>query len=205
MVPRDVSPGFVSSRRRLLELQLQARGIADKRVIAAIAAVPRELFVTARAPETTVPKCADVARALEVLQPRPADRVLELGSGSAYVAAVTSQLVAEVYALEPDAERAEAARDQVEALGYACVAVGASAQPIGWIEHAPYDGILVMEAGEQPAPVLLAQLAIGGRLVMPTPSDGGLRLLRVTRTGAVTFDSYEDGWFVESSPTRLAG
>ncbi len=124
----------------------------------------------------------------EALALRPTDRVLEIGTGTGYAAAVLAMIVAEVYTIERRESLAEAARCRLTDLGYANVHVRCGDGTLGWIEHAPYDAISVTAGGPQMPPSLLDQLTLGGRLVMPVGARGGQRLLRVLRRAP---DEYE--------------
>jgi protein-L-isoaspartate(D-aspartate) O-methyltransferase len=212
--------GLVPERRRMVETQLAARGIRHPAVLRAMGSVPREAFV----PEPQTPYAYDdsalpigegqtisqpyvVALMAEALEPRVTDRVLEIGTGSGYAAAVLAEIVAEVYSVERIESLARAAQARLATLGYRNVHVLHADGTRGWPEHAPYDGIVVTAgAPEVPAP-LLAQLRVGGHLVVPvgaTPRSQDL--VRVTRRaeddfgreslGAVTFVPLvgEAGW-----------
>jgi protein-L-isoaspartate(D-aspartate) O-methyltransferase len=192
--------GFVSSRRRMLEMQLRARGIADSRVIGAIIGVPRELFA---APSSAVVDAGDLGMLLEAAELRFGDRVLEVGGGAGYAAAVISLLAGRVIALEPDATRADDAREKLGALGYARIDVRAGNHAFGCFEHAPYDAIVVSTPTAAISPALLAQLAVGGRLVLPQPDGHGVQLVRVTRTDESTFHTSAREW--SGGLERLAG
>jgi protein-L-isoaspartate(D-aspartate) O-methyltransferase len=191
-----------AARLDMVETQLVRRGIRHPAVLRAMAAVPRERFV----PESAAPHAYDdsalpigelqtisqpyvVALMLEAIQPTATDRVLEIGTGSAYATAVLAEIVAEVYTVERLEVLAVAARIRLSELGYRNVHVLEGDGTLGWPEHAPYDGIVVTAGGpEIPAP-LLAQLRVGGRLVIPIgPTPRAQELVRVTRRGA---DEYE--------------
>lgn len=173
----------------------------DSRVMAAIAAVPREQFVPDEFADCayhngplaigygqTVSQPYIVALMTDLLAPAPGDVVLEIGTGSGYQAAVLSRLVKEVYSLEIIPELAEAAARRLRNLGYLNVTVRAADGYEGWAEHAPYDGIIVTAAaGHVPEP-LLAQLRPGGRLVIPVGpphANQSLELITKATDGAV--------------------
>jgi protein-L-isoaspartate(D-aspartate) O-methyltransferase len=166
------------------------RSVADERVLAAIAAVPRELFVAptdrARAWENvalgiecgqTISQPLVVARMCEVLEIRPGDRVLDVGSGSGYHAAVLTELGATVTGIEIHPELAAAAARRVPA-----ATVVAGDGRLGHPAGAPYDAICVAASADDLPPALLEQLAPGGRLVAPLRTEGRERLVLVTRT-----------------------
>jgi protein-L-isoaspartate(D-aspartate) O-methyltransferase len=186
---------FDAARRRMVEEQLVARGIADPRVLAAMGKVPREKFVSARQAAfayddgplpigegQTISQPYVVARMTEALALAPTDRVLEIGTGSGYAAAVLAEIAAEVYTVERIAPLAARARRHLAGLGHANVHVLTGDGTLGWPEHAPYDAIVATAGGPSVPPALLDQLAIGGRLVMPVGSMRyDQRLVRVMR------------------------
>jgi protein-L-isoaspartate(D-aspartate) O-methyltransferase len=132
-----------------------------------------------------------VALTAEALNLRGDERVLEVGTGSGYAAAVLSQLAAEVYTVERIADLAESATERLERLGYANVHVHAGDGTLGWAEHAPYDAIAVAAGGPQVPEALLSQLKLGGRLVLPVGPESEQMLVRVTRTGQHDFHREE--------------
>jgi len=186
----------------MVEHQLVSRGIRDARVLTAMRTVPREAFVPGALAEfayedaplpieaaQTISQPYIVALMTAALELRPHERVLEVGTGSGYAAAILSRVAGEVYTIERHAELAEAAARRLDALGYANVHVEHGDGTLGWREHAPYDAIVVAAGGPQVPETLLAQLAVGGRLVIPigeTPRDQ--RLPRVRRVGPETFE-----------------
>jgi protein-L-isoaspartate(D-aspartate) O-methyltransferase len=167
-------------RERMVERQLRRRGIADERVLAALATVPRELFVP---PEERGSAYADVAlpighgqtisqpymvaRIAEELALRGDERVLDVGAGSGYQAAVLAELADEVVAIELIPGLAEQARANLAAAGYDRVDVLVGDGSLGVPERAPYAAIAVAAAAPEPPPALLEQLAPGGRMVVP--------------------------------------
>ncbi len=183
-------------RREMVTRQLRARGINDPRVLAAMAAVPREHFV---APDQAHEAYADqplpigagqtisqpyvVARMAELAEIRPEDRVLDVGVGSGYQAAVLAQLADRVFGVEIRRELAEVAERRLAALGPGRVALRVGDGGYGWAEHAPYDAILVAAAAEDVPIPLLAQLADGGRMVIPLGDPRGQELVRIVRRG----------------------
>jgi protein-L-isoaspartate(D-aspartate) O-methyltransferase len=199
------------ARERMVE-QIEARGIKDSAVLQAMRSVPREHFVhEIQAPYAyddgplpigegqTISQPYIVAVMTEAIRPRSGDRVLEIGTGSGYAAAVLSLIVAEVYTIERVSSLAESARRRLRDLGYTNVHVRHGDGSVGWPEHAPYDGIIVTAGGPDVPPSLLRQLAIGGRLVMPVgPHPRWQRLVRVVRTSRETYEreSLEEVAFV---------
>jgi protein-L-isoaspartate(D-aspartate) O-methyltransferase len=182
------------ARRALVE-RLRAAGFCrDPRVAEAMAAVPRHLFVPAAllgeaygdhalpiGHGQTITQAANVARAAELAALTPAARVLEVGTGSGYQAAVLARLSRWVFSLERIADLAKGAVHLLKALGVANVSVKVFDGSYGWSEHAPYDAILVAAAAPEVPDPLVAQLAVGGRLVIPVGSAGRQRLLVVRK------------------------
>jgi protein-L-isoaspartate(D-aspartate) O-methyltransferase len=195
---RTVEARFARQRARMVERHLAARGIANPAVLRAMGEVPREEFVP---PDLAVHAYLDrplpigekqtisqpymVALMAEVAELKPGDRVLEVGTGSGYAAAVFSRAVAEVYTVERHASLAAEAEGRFERLGYANVHVAVRDGTLGWPENAPYDAIVVAAgAPEVIPPALKAQLAPGGRLVIPRGATlTGQELVRIRRTG----------------------
>jgi protein-L-isoaspartate(D-aspartate) O-methyltransferase len=175
--------------------------VRDPRVLEALSRVPRERFVPeksrAEAYEDhpvpighgqTISQPYIVAVTVEALELRGGERVLEIGTGSGYAAAILSHLAREVYTVERIEPLASTARERFERLGYANVHVMCGDGSLGWPEHAPYDAIAVAAGGPKLPQALLMQLAIGGRLVMPIgPEETSQILVRVTRKGATEF------------------
>src|SRR5262245_51182504 len=140
-----------------------------------------------------------VAAMTGALRLEPGDRVLEVGTGSGYAAAVLSLIAGEVYTIERIERLTEAARYRLAELGYTNVHVRCGDGTLGWPERSPFDAIAVTAGGPDVPRSLLQQLAIGGRLVMPVGSTPRLqRLVRVVRTGPVTLEreDLEDVAFV---------
>jgi len=180
-----------------IEQQLCARGIADKRVLHAFRCVPRAAFVPDALRDLafedrplpigsnqTISQPYIVARMLELAQIEHADRVLEVGAGSGYAAALASLLAKQVFGVERHENLASAAQDALSRLGYGNVLIVHGDGTRGLAEYAPFDAIIVSAASEQIPPALLQQLAPGGRLVIPVGTRHGQRLLRVTRAAS---------------------
>ena len=171
---------LAEQRARMVEEQLRGRGIRDERVLAAMGKVPRESFI---APEYAREAYADgpipigagqtvsqpymVAAMVEALEVQPSDRVLEVGTGTGYEAAVLAELAAEVWTIERHAELADKARQILSELGYGNVHVIYGDGSLGLPEQAPFDKILVAAGAPQAPPSLIAQLAEGGILAVP--------------------------------------
>lgn len=179
----------------MVEEQLIVRGVEDTAVLNAMRAVPRELFVP---PERRAEAYKDgalptyagqtisqpfvVAMMCSYAKLSPADRVLEIGAGSGYAAAVLSQMVAHVYAVERIRELAEFARENLRAAGIGNVTTIEGDGTLGVPEFAPYDAILVAANSPRIPKPLREQLAINGRLIIPVGGRKKHRLVRITRT-----------------------
>ncbi len=184
MVPRTDAGGFEGERKRMVERQLRRRGIGDERVLAAMAEVPREDYVgesqRSRAYDDAALPIAEgqtisqpwiVAAIGQALALGGAERVLEIGTGSGYSAAVLSSLVSEVITVERHPGLAEGAAKALRSHGIANVEVLVGDGSRGLPERAPFEAIAVHATAPAPPPALLTQLADGGRLVVPISSD----------------------------------
>jgi len=183
-----------SKKQAFLDL-LKKRGIQDKRVLEAMATVPREAFVGLDLAELayddsplpiengqTISQPYIVALMTEAMQLRPSDTVLEIGTGSGYAAAVLSRIVKQVYTIERHRGLAEQARERLSSLGYDNVSVRCGDGTLGWPEHAPFDAIVVTAGGPSVPLSLTRQLVIGGRLIIPVgQSLHDQKLQRITR------------------------
>jgi protein-L-isoaspartate(D-aspartate) O-methyltransferase len=183
-------------RQEMVRTQLAQRGIDDERVLVAMAEVPRHLFVPEDLREQayqdralpieeqqTISQPFIVALMAQALALHTGDRVLEIGAGSGYAAAVLSRLAAEVYTIERWPSLAEKAQQRLRELGYANVHVFVGDGTAGLPEHAPFDGIIVAAAAPWAPKPLREQLADGGRLVIPVGGRDEQLLLRMTRQG----------------------
>ncbi len=192
---------FAERREEMVAQQLRARGVRDTAVLQAFLTVPREQFVPhnlrASAYEDaplpipggqTISQPYVVAYMLSLLALRPTDRVLEVGTGSGYAAALLSQIVAEVYTVERQAELVAYARKRLAEIGCENVWVYHGDGSLGWPEHAPYDAILVSAGSPEVPQALREQLVINGRLVIPVGSSRRQqRIVLVQRTGANSY------------------
>jgi protein-L-isoaspartate(D-aspartate) O-methyltransferase len=190
------------ARDRMVDEQIVSRGVRDSAVLHAMRTVPRERFVREDQARLayrdqalpigegqTISQPYVVAAMTEALQLRPADRVLEVGTGSGHAAAVLSMIARDIYTIERVESLAQSARRRLHELGYANVHVRHGDGSLGWPEHAPYDAIVVTAGGPDVPRSLLRQLAVGGRLVMPVgPEPRWRRLVRVTRKDEDTYD-----------------
>lgn len=186
---------FVADRNAMVDQQLIARGIHDRRVLAAMRTVPREMFVPrelrAQAHTDqplpigggqTISQPYIVAVLLEALRLRGGETVLEVGTGSGYSAAVLSHLVDNVVTIERDPELAESARRALRRYGVESVRVLTGDGTKGYPEGAPYDGIAVHALADKVPRPLLEQLAVGGRMVIPVAGKGADHLMTYVRT-----------------------
>jgi protein-L-isoaspartate(D-aspartate) O-methyltransferase len=182
-------PDFTAERRRMVERQLRRRDVTDERVLEAMGRVPRELFVPQDARRDayadaalpigrgqTISQPYMVARICEELRLEGGERVLDVGTGSGYQAAVLAELAAEVVTIEVIPELAEAARLSLAAAGSDRVEVVVGDGSVGYPERAPFGGIAVAAAAPDVPPALYEQLAAGGRLVVPVGGRGGQEL-----------------------------
>lgn len=184
-------------REQMVDYDLVSRGISDGSVLAAMAKVPREAFVPDSLRDSayqdnplpigagqTISQPYIVALMAEAAELGGGERVLEVGTGSGYGAAVLAELAGEVWTIERHAELVEGARGVLERLGYANVHVVEGDGSVGYPAAAPYDAIVVTAGAPQVPATLLDQLADGGRLIMPVgPSTYDQQLMRVRRAG----------------------
>lgn len=189
-----------AARRRMVDRQLKTRDIRDARVLDAMLAVPRHLFVPdAQRAEAygdfplpighgqTISQPYIVGFMTQALELQPDHKVLEIGTGSGYQAAVLSQIARQVYTIEIVAPLAERARETLQALGYRNVEVRAGNGYLGWPEQAPFDRIMVTAAPDEIPGALVQQLKVGGIMAIPVGSViQELRILRRTATGLET-------------------
>ena len=191
------------SRRQMVAHQIQDRGVRSGAVARAMQEVPREEFMSESMREfayadsplpigegQTISQPYIVAYMTEALELEGGEKVLEVGTGSGYAAAVLARIAGEVYTIERHPSLARSARETLRRLGYDNVHVIEGDGTKGWPEAAPYDAIVVAAGGVEVPPALRSQLAVGGRLVIPVgPSPREQRLVRVTR---VDEDDYEE-------------
>jgi protein-L-isoaspartate(D-aspartate) O-methyltransferase len=188
-------------RTRMIESQLRARGIADARVLEAMRKVPRHLFVPEEhrgrayddsplpiGHDQTISQPYIVGYMSEALELSPTDRVLEIGTGSGYQAAILGELAGEVYTIEIVPELAERSRTVLAEAGYRNVHVRHGNGYLGWPEAAPFQKIIVTAAPESIPQALIDQLAVGGTMVVPVGGlydDQVMTILRKTEQGVV--------------------
>ncbi|MDB5698514.1 MAG: protein-L-isoaspartate(D-aspartate) O-methyltransferase [Alphaproteobacteria bacterium] len=198
---------FAAERNRMVQRQVAARGIMGDRLLDAMRSVPRETFVPAHLQEfayedSPLPIEADqtisqpyiVGLMIEAAEISADDRVLEIGAGSGYAAAVMAQVAKEVLAIERHKQLADLARERIARLGYRNVEIRHGDGSKGWPEKAPFDSILAAASGSHVPDVLLAQLAIGGRLVMPIGEPHSVQsLVKITRVGDEDYEQEDLG------------
>ena len=185
----------LAERDRMVDIQIAGRGVTDRRVLDAMRRVPREAFVAEGleefayhdsplpiAEEQTISQPYIVALMIEAAEIKPGDRVLDVGTGSGYAAAVLSQIAGKVYTIERHRTLAESARKLFPKLGYRNIEVRHGDGTLGWPEAAPFDAILVAAGGAEIPEALRKQLKVGGRLVIPIGSLGReQQLVKVVR------------------------
>jgi protein-L-isoaspartate(D-aspartate) O-methyltransferase len=196
---RYATSDFESARRSMVTRQIRERGIQSARVLAAMESVPRHLFVppdqiaSAYTDEPlpigegqTISQPFMVAAMAEALGLEGEERVLEVGAGSGYQAAVLSLLAREVVAVEAQPSLANSARERMARLGYRNVRIEQGDGSLGWPAAAPYGAILVTAAAPSVPPPLVEQLGNGGRLVVPVGRSEQQELLRITKRDGET-------------------
>jgi len=211
---------YAAARERLVR-QVEARGIDDTRVLAALRAVPRHEFVPRNVLEhayddtplaiglgQTISQPSIVALMTQLLEPSPGARVLEIGTGSGYQAAVLAAMECEVYTIELLPELARRAAATLERLGYDGIHTRTGDGYKGWPEEAPFDGVIVTAAPDEIPQALVEQLAPGGRMVIPVgPQDRVqvLKLLQKTAAGKLVERDVIPVRFVPMVPGRESG
>jgi protein-L-isoaspartate(D-aspartate) O-methyltransferase len=193
----SLSPDYFNvARQQMVEYQLRHRGIRDARVLSAMASVPRERFVPPDLKfsayedgalpigwDQTISQPLVVAFMSEALQIQPSDKVLEIGTGSGYGAAVLSLLAGEVHTVERIAALANQAEQRLKDLGYGNVHVHLCDGTLGLPLHAPFNAICTTAGAREVPQPLLDQLAEGGRLLIPVGPLHSQRMQRITRRG----------------------
>jgi protein-L-isoaspartate(D-aspartate) O-methyltransferase len=190
--------GYAAARRKMVKEQLMGwgRDIRDPRVLAAMEKVPRHEFVPASARAQayddyplpighgqTISQPYIVAFMTEQLALPPTARVLEVGTGSGYQAAILAELVAEVYSVEIVEPLARQAQATLERLGYQKVKVKVGDGYQGWAEHAPFDAVIVTCAPERVPPPLVGQLKDGGKMIIPVGESWDQELYLLEKQG----------------------
>jgi protein-L-isoaspartate(D-aspartate) O-methyltransferase len=190
-----VRQDFPERRQAMVASQLAARGIGDPRVLDAMRTVPREAFVPEHLQESayldsplpigrgqTISQPHVVAFMIEALDLQGGEKVLEIGAGSGYAAAVLGQIAGQVYAIERIRELADRARETLDTLGYGNVQIRHGDGTLGWPEEAPFDAIAVAAGAREVPEPLKQQLKQGGRVIIPVGRNALFQqLMRITR------------------------
>jgi protein-L-isoaspartate(D-aspartate) O-methyltransferase len=201
-----VSYPRAAERIRMVESQIAARGIHDHRVLAAMKEIPRHLFVPSPYDKAAYEDCPlpigngqtisqpyIVALMTELLMPQPTETVLEIGTGCGYQAAVLAALVSKVFSVERISEVAELARVNLKNVGCKNVEVILGDGTTGYLQKAPYDGIIITAATPSVPKPLIEQLAEGGRLVAPVGGRDIQELIRVRKKDGSLYEEHHGG------------
>jgi protein-L-isoaspartate(D-aspartate) O-methyltransferase len=186
---------FAAEREAMVERQIESRGIRDPKILEAFRCVPREAFIAEDYAELaygdhplpieagqTISQPYIVAMMIDAAEIKPGDKVLEVGAGSGYAAAVMSRIAGEVIAIERQSELAQVARQRIERLGYDNVRIVEGDGTTGHSEDAPFDAILAAASGSHVPDTLVEQLGERGRIVMPVGEPGYVqKLVKVTK------------------------
>lgn len=207
------NPKFKQRRRRLVE-QLADKGIKDQRVLEVFNIVPRHNFVDTAlqdraykdtalpiGKEQTISQPFTVARQTELLEVKPGEKVLEIGTGSGYQAAILCELGADVYTVERHKELYERAKSILRKLGYS-VRVKLGDGTLGWSAYAPYDAIVVTAGAPVVPEDLVEQLSLNGRLVVPVGDDKRQEMIRIIK---IRKDEFEEEHFSDFKFVPLIG
>jgi protein-L-isoaspartate(D-aspartate) O-methyltransferase len=198
---------FAAPREQMVARQIAARGITDPHLLRALREVPREAFVADHLAAyayddnplpieagQTISQPYIVALMIEAAEVAPGGKVLEIGAGSGYAAAVMGRIAGEVIAIERHAELAALARERMERLGYANVRIVHGDGSAGLPDEAPFDAILAAASGSHVPEALTGQLAVGGVLVMPVGEPGAIQsLIKVSRAGETDYRQQDLG------------
>jgi len=173
---------------------IRRRGVKDERVLEAMEKIPRHLFVPSSLQDEayadyplsigegqTISQPYIVALMTEALELKEDDKVLEIGTGSGYQAAILAEIAKEVYSVERIPVLAQRAKNTLEDLGYENIHIKIGNGTLGWLEHAPYDAIIVTAAASEVPPPLIEQLKVKGRLVIPIGSSYAQELMKLIK------------------------
>jgi protein-L-isoaspartate(D-aspartate) O-methyltransferase len=191
----DTLTNFVAERESMVERQIESRGIRDPKILEAFRAVPREEFLAEDYRDLaygdhplpieagqTISQPYIVAMMIQAAEIKPGDKVLEVGAGSGYAAAVISRIASSVVAIERKAELVRVAQERMQRMGYDNVKIIEGDGTRGWPDEAPFDAIVAAATGSHVPKPWIEQLADGGRVVMPVGDPGWVqKLVKVTR------------------------
>ena len=185
---------YVKQRMRMVDSQIKSRGIREPRLLKAMETIPRHLFVDEALRDQayndnplpiderqTISQPYIVALMTEALELKGSEKVLEIGTGSGYQTAILADLAERVFSIERIASLANGARKLLDSLNYFNVAIRVGDGSYGWKEESPYDAIIVTAGAPNIPKILVEQLAVGGRLVMPIGSRHSQVLIKLTR------------------------
>lgn len=202
----DANDDFSQKRVAMVKNDIQGRGIRDKRVLDALAKIERHLFVNERLWKKayndhplpiddgqTISQPYVVALMTEALKLKPTDRVLEIGTGSGYQAAVLAEIVAEVYTIEIRENLADKSKKLLKNLGYKNISLKHADGYFGWKKHAPFDAIIITAAANHIPPPLIRQLREGGSLIVPLGSTVFTQTLTLVTKKKGDLDVYQMG------------
>ena len=192
----EIMTDFAAEREAMVERQLKRRGITEQRILDAFLAVPRDEFVSREHAHLaygdhplpieagqTISQPYIVALTIQAAGIKAGDKVLEVGAGSGYAAAVISRIAAKVIAIERQHDLVEVARQRLERLGYENVEIVEGDGTKGWSAEAPFDAIVAAASGSHVPKAFIEQLAPGGRIVMPVGDPGWVQeLIKITKT-----------------------
>jgi protein-L-isoaspartate(D-aspartate) O-methyltransferase len=199
-VPSDVESRFAALRRQMVDKQMRSREITDQRVLEVMERVPRHRFVPSRMQDAayedsplqighgqTISQPYIVALMTQLVRPQRESRALDIGTGSGYQDAILAELVDQVYSIEIVEPLADEAKRRLDDFGYKNIEVRAGDGYRGWLEHAPFDVIIVAAAPDHVPQPLIDQLAVGGKMVIPVGTGyQNLLLIEKQLDGSVT-------------------
>jgi protein-L-isoaspartate(D-aspartate) O-methyltransferase len=192
---------YIKQRMKMVDTQIRARGIRDPRVLKALEKVPRHLFVNEALRDQayndnplpidggqTISQPYIVALMTEALELKGSEKVLEIGTGSGYQAAILAELVDHVFSIDRIASLAGNARRLLESLNYYNIAIRVGDGTLGWKDEAPFDAVMVTAGAPDIPKTLVEQIAVGGRLVVPVGGRHSQVLIKLTRLSESAHD-----------------
>jgi protein-L-isoaspartate(D-aspartate) O-methyltransferase len=191
----ETMTNFAAEREAMIERQIESRGIHEPTILEAFRAVPREAFLSKDYADLaygdhplpleagqTISQPYIVALMIQAAEIKPGDRVLEVGAGSGYAAAVMSRIAGQVVAIERQPDLVKVAQERMQRLGYDNVRLVEGDGTRGWEAEAPYDAIVAAASGSHVPPAWVKQLTEGGRIVMPVGEPNWIqKLIKVTK------------------------